>query len=185
MKRRHFQNITMTRPLSSNDINEPSNTRSNGEELSSVENQQEDVQTKNPSLVKQIQTSVIIGCSLISYLPFILQMYKTDSALIYVFSTCIQSNVITGIIAPSLFYYFNAKLREYFCNQFWNNVPDWLYAYRPNDTINISQENSPTLSKFDNGPIHLKPQNVNPASDSTILQIQDYQLPNQVRSYSI
>ena len=77
----------MTRPLSSNDINGSSNTRSNnGEELSSVENQQEDVQTKNPSLVKQIQTSVIIGCSLISYLPFILQMYKTDSALIYVFN---------------------------------------------------------------------------------------------------
>ena len=68
----------MTRPLSSNDINGISNTRSNGEELSSVENQQEEVQTKNPSLVKQIQTSVIIGCSLISYLPFILQMYKTD-----------------------------------------------------------------------------------------------------------
>ena len=85
----------------------------------------------NPALVKQFQILIIAVCSLISYLPWIFQVYKIESKVIWYVLTNIQTQIVTGLISPFLFYVFNAKLRKYCVDQFWNFSPDWFYKMRP------------------------------------------------------
>ena len=87
----------------------------------------------NPALVKQFQILIIVVCSLISYLPWIFQVYKIESNVIWYVLTNIQTQIVTGLISPFLFYVFNDKLRKYCVEQFWNFSPDWLYKLRPFD----------------------------------------------------
>ena len=85
----------------------------------------------NPALVKQFQVLIIAVCSLISYLPWIFQVYKIESKVIWYVLTNIQTQIVTGLVSPFLFYVFNAKLRKHCVDQFWNFSPDWFYKLRP------------------------------------------------------
>ena len=99
----------------------------------------------NPALVKHFQILIIVVCSLISYLPWIFQVYKIESKVIWYVLTNIQTQIVTGLISPYLFYVFNAKLRKYCVDQFWNFSPDWFYKLRPFD-LNSQIDNA---AKYD------------------------------------
>ena len=50
----------------------------------------------------------------------------------------IASPIIVAISIPSMFFYFNGKLRQFYLRQFWENAPNFLQYLNPDRIIEIN-----------------------------------------------
>ena len=42
-----------------------------------------------------------------------------------------------GVIFPSLFYFFNPKIRHFYVRIFWDEAPDWVQKFNSNRVVEI------------------------------------------------
>ena len=79
----------------------------------------------NPLLLNHLETLVVVA-------------YTNLVFLLTIFVPYLPVVMINGICFPTFFYCFNAKLRQFYLRQFWENAPSFLQPFNPNCIIEIN-----------------------------------------------
>ena len=110
-------------------------------------------QRYNPSLINHRE--IIIIAILVNFtfaVGFFVAFFGYASEIATVFLP-----IIVAISIPSMLFYFNGKLRQFYLRQFWENAPNFLQCFNPNRIIEINNaDNDIELGSLSKNKSHKK-----------------------------
>ena len=92
-------------------------------------------QRYNPSLINHREFLTI---AIFANLAFLLPIMVTFLDYAPIEIAIVFLPIIGAIIIPSMFFYFNGKLRQFYLRQFWENAPNFLQTLNPDRVFEIN-----------------------------------------------
>ena len=92
-------------------------------------------QRYNPSLINHREFLTI---AIFANLAFLLPIMVTFLDYAPIEIAIVFLPIIGAIIIPSMFFYFNGKLRQFYLRQFWENAPNFLQTLNPDRIFEIN-----------------------------------------------